>query len=252
MRKTYFIGSWKSTKTRDEAETYFAQLPNLVAQSVHEVVLCPSFLHMESAKAKLPVTVKMGAQNCSKHSSGPFTGEISAQMLKSYGVQYCILGHVERRADGETDQEINLKIKQCIANGIRPVVCFGETMVDYDNNMTRQVIEKQMIDCLQGVKEFNHLICVYMPIWSIGTGYYTSGEYTNIILDFMRKTMQKIYGQPMAGAIPMLYGGMVTPTNVKEYLECREVDGIVFAVAAMQPQDFSKMIMTKFIPGAGK
>jgi len=249
MRKVYFIGSWKSTKTREEASNFFAQLPTVANTFNHEVVLCPSFLHMEAAQG-LPVTVKLGAQNCSKNGSGAFTGEISASMLKSYGVKYCILGHVERRAAGETDKEINLKIKQCLANGITPVICFGETMADYDNNLTRQVIERQMTEALAGIREYHSLILSYMPIWSIGTGYYTSGEYTNIILDFMRKTMQKLTGQPMAGNIPMLYGGMVTHSNAREYLECAQVDGLVFAVAASTVPDYAKMVTTKFTAGS--
>ena len=247
-RRTLFVGSWKSTKTRDEAAQFFAQLPSVAANFNHEVVLCPAFVHMEAAQA-LPVTVKLGAQNVSQNGSGPFTGEISASMLKSYNVQYCIIGHVERRAAGETNAQINAKIKQLLASGIKPIVCFGETLADYDSNMTRAVIEKQMTECLAGIREWQNLILCYMPIWSIGTGYYTSGEYTNIILEFMRKTIQKISGQPMAGNIPMLYGGMITHSNAREYLECTQVDGIVFAVAAANPVEFAKMVTTQFKPG---
>jgi len=251
MRRTIFIGSWKSTKSRDDAAQFFAQMPGLASNFTHEVVLCPSFLHMEAAQA-LPHTVKLGAQNVSQNGSGAFTGEVSAAMLKSYGVKYCLVGHVERRVAGETDQQINLKIKQLIANGITPVICFGETLADYDNNMTRQVIEKQMTDALAGVREYNQLVLCYMPIWSIGTGYYTSGEYTNIILDFMRKHIQKLSGNPMAGNIPMLYGGQVTHSNAREYLECAQVDGLVFAAAASSPSEFAKMVTTQFVPGARK
>ena len=249
MRKTLFIASWKTYKTTvGEVRDYFQELPQYSAtfRPEFDIVLCPSFVHLEAASTILPSNVKLGAQDCSSAPPGPHTGETSAAMLKALGVKYCILGHVERRTLGETDQQINGKIKQCLANGISPVVCFGETLVEYDNDLTRVVIERQMRDCLVGITNLENVVLCYMPIWSIGTGFYTTGEYSNIIADFMRKTAVKLTGNPMAANCTVIFGGQITSTNAKEYLETPEVDGIMFAVAALNPKDFAEIVNTKF------
>ena len=249
MRKTVFIGSWKTYKTGiDEVNDFFAGLlqysPNFNPE--YEIVLCPSVIHMAEAKSKFPSNVAMGAQDCSAYPAGAHTGETTAAQLEMVGAKYCILGHVERRAAGETDQQINLKIKQCLEVGITPIVCFGETLLEYDNDQTRIIIERQMRDCLLGVKDLQKVMLCYMPIWSIGTGFYTSGEYSNIIADFIRKTAVKLTGNPMSANCTIIFGGQITNTNAKEYLETPEVDGIMFAIAALNPRDFAEIVQTEF------
>ena len=249
MRKTMFVARWKTYKTDvTEVRDFLKELPQFSAKfnPTHDVVLCPSFVHMETARAIMPTNVLLGAQDCSAHPSGPHTGDTSAAQLAALGVKYCIVGHVERRKDGETDQMINGKIKQCLASGISPIVCFGETLEEYDNDKTRIVIERQMRDCLTGVRDIQKLVFCYMPIWSIGTGFYTSGDYSNIIADFMRKTAVKLTGNPMAANCTILFGGQITASNAQEYLETPEVDGIMFAVSALRPRDFAEIIETKF------
>jgi triosephosphate isomerase len=161
-------------------------------------------------------------------------------------VKYCVVGHVERRSWGETDAQINKKIKQLIANGITPVLVVGETQSEYDSNMTRVSIEKQMQLCLEGVREFDRLVLCYQPAWGIGTGHNTTPEYTNLIINFMRKTIQNISKLPMSANIPMIYGGTVTSSNAASYLEQPDIDGLLFAVAAMKPQSFADLVNTKF------
>ena len=246
MRRTMFVGSWKANKSLAEAKEFFKEFTGHASRFMHETVLCPAYVHMETAMGAMPSTVKLGAQDCSQFGNGPHTGEISASMLSGFGVKYCIVGHVERRAAGETDEDINKKVKQCLAAGISPIICVGDTLAEYDNNMTRVVLEKQMRDCLVGVTAFDKLVFCYMPIWSIGTGFYASGEYANIIGDFIRKTLQKLTGNPMSANIPILFGGQITATNVREYLECPECDGVMFAVAALKPMDFASIANTKF------
>lgn len=245
-RRTLFVASWKANKRKKDVIEWMEEVQGPAAAFLHEVALCPSYPHLDLVLERLPSTIKMGAQDCSRHGMGPYTGEITASMLTDYKVEYCIVGHVERRMMGETDEIINQKIKQCLANGITPVICLGETLAEYDNNQTRVVIERQMRDGLVGIKDYDKLVLCYMPIWSIGTGFYTSGEYANLISDFMRKTMQSISGVPMVGNIPVLYGGGVTQSNAKEYLEQPDIDGLVFAVSALKVKDFSEMINTKF------
>jgi len=250
MRKTMFVGSWKTYKsTLNEVKDFFLQLPGFAHQfkPEHEHVLCPSFVHMETTSVNIPPFMKLGAQDCSRFGKGPYTGDTTAEQLKHFGVKYCICGHVERRKTfGEDDTAVNQKVKQCLANGITPIVCVGETLTEYDNDQTRIVIERQLRDSLQGVKEIENIVLCYMPIWSIGTGQYTSGPYSNIIADFMRRTVVKLTGNPMSANCTILFGGSITATNVKEYLECPEIDGVMFSIAACQPKDFGAFASTQF------
>jgi len=249
MRRTMFIADWKTYKTNmAEVHEYFRELPvySSTFRPECEVVLCPSFVHMEAVSTLLPSNIKLGAQDCSQYGVGPYSGHTTAGQLASIGVKYCILGHVQRRKDGMKDETINLKVKQCLASGISPIICFGETLVEYDNDQTRIIIERQMRDCLVGVKDLKDVILCYMPIWSIGTGYYTTGEYSNIIADFMRKTAVKLTGNPMSANCTILFGGQITQSNAREYLETPEVDGIMFTMCALQPKDFATVVNTKF------
>jgi triosephosphate isomerase len=244
-----FVGSWKTYKTNlNEVRAFFNELPQYAGnfKTEYEFVVCPSFIHLETANSLVPPYMKLGAQDCSAYAKGPHTGDITAEQLKSVGVKYCVIGHVERRKAGETDGQINLKIKQCLEHGITPVVCFGETLEEYDNDKTRIVLERQMRDSLLGVRDVEKMVLCYMPIWSIGTGFYTPGEYSNIIADFMRKTAVKLTGNPMSANCTILFGGQITSSNVGEYLECPEIDGVIFAIAALQPRDFAEFASTQF------
>jgi triosephosphate isomerase len=249
MRQTTFIGSWKTYKTTaNEVREFFEQLPAYASQfnAGHQVVLCPSFVHMDMVGQALPPYMQLGAQDCSEFVKGPHTGDTTAEQLKALNVKYCICGHVERRKAGETDAQINGKVKRCLENGIKPIVCFGETLQEYDNNQTRIIIERQMRDTLLGIKNLEDVILCYMPIWAIGTGFYTSGEYSNIIADFIRRTAVKLTGNPMSANCTIVFGGQITSTNVGEYMECPEIDGVIFAIAALNPKDFAGFASTKF------
>jgi len=249
MRKVTFIGNWKTHKTNiGEVENFFQSVLQYSAifKQEYEVIVTPSAIHMAGAAATIPANLKLGAQDCSAFGPGQHNGDITAAQLAAVGAKYCILGHVERRALGETDQQINSKIKQCQLAGITPIICFGETLLEYDNDQTRVILERQMRDCLMGVKNVQDMVLCYMPIWSIGTGFYTSGEYSNIIADFMRKTAAKLTGNPMAANATIVFGGQITSTNVKEYLEAPEVDGVMFSFAALNPKDFAEIVGTEF------
>lgn len=246
-RRTIFVVSWKANMaTQTEAKKYWQDLLPLAANFMHEVIVCPSYVFMESAKDMIPSSVRLGAQDCSQHSNGPYTAETTASVLKDFGVKYCIVGHMERRILGDTCQIVNKKIKQCLANGITPIIVVGEDIHEYNNNMTRVVIEKQMQEALSGIKDYDKLVFCYQPAWSIGTGHYTSGEYTDIIVDFMRKTIQKISGMPAAGLVPILYGGGVTLSNAREYLECPQVDGIMSGLGTTKAETVAALVNTKF------
>jgi len=249
MRRTLFVASWKANMPNlAEATAFFDQFRVYAANFRHEVVLCPSFVYLETAQKMMPTSVRLGAQDVSQYSNGPFTGEITASMLASFGVKYCVVGHFERRAMGETDELLNKKITQLLANGITPVICIGDTLAEYDANMTRQILERQLTEMLRGVKEWDKLVFAYMPVWSINSGRYASGEFANLVLEFMRQTVQKISGVPMAAHVPMLYGGNVSASNVKEYLEQPHCDGVIWAIGATKPEVLAGMVTAPFTP----
>jgi len=244
-----YVASWKANMgTIENAQTFFKELPQYAVAFQNEIILCPSFIFMEMAKEKMPHTVTFGAQDCSQFSNGPHTAEITASMLANFGVKYCIVGHMERRAMGDTDVIVNKKIKQCLGSGITPIITIGENIHEYNNNMSRVIIEHQIKESLQGVKQYDKLVYCYQPAWSIGTGHFASAEYANLIIDFMRKTIQKVSGQPLAGNVPILYGGGVTQTNLKDYLEQPEVDGVMFGINTTNAKALNDMVSVRFTP----
>jgi triosephosphate isomerase len=246
MRRTVIVGNWKANKTIPETEEFLKELPVFSSKWVHEVVITPSFVNLETAARLMPPNVKVGAQDASKWESGEHCGEVTAAMLKAVGVSHCIVGHIERRAMGETNMDVNAKVKNCLAHDITPIFCVGETLDEYNNDMSRVVIEKQIKEGLDGIKDTTKIIIAYQPIWSIGTGHYAPGELANIICDFIRKTVQKMMGSPMAGNFPLLYAGGITASNAREYLECSEIDGLMVGPTSRTPSVLSEIVMTPF------
>lgn len=248
MRRTLFVGNWKANKTIPEVEEYFKELPKYVDKWQHEVVLMPSYVNLDCAARTKPEKVLLGAQDVSQWAGGEHCGEVSAAMLKAVGVKYCLAGHVERRAMGEDNLCINQKIKNLLAVGITPIVCFGETLPEYKNNFTREVVEKQIKECLDGILEVDKLVLAYQPAWTFGTGFFAtaSGDYINMISDFMRKTVVKMRGNPMAANFTILYGGGISVANAKEYLEQPEIDGLMVGPTSQKPEVFNQIVTTPF------
>ena len=246
MRRTLIVGNWKANKTIAETEAYLKELPQFSANWKHEVVITPSFVNLETASRHMPSNVKLGAQDLSQWPSGEHNGEVTATMLRAVGVQYCIVGHVERRQMGETNTAINAKVKNCLSSDITPIICVGETLEEYNSDMTRVVLEKQIRSCLDGVKDFGKIVVAYQPVWTIGTGYYAAGDLANIIADFIRKTVQKMTGNAMSSNFPILYGGGITASNAREYLETPEVDGLMVGPTSRTPQLLNEIVMTEF------
>jgi len=246
MRRTLFVGNWKAHFTVEEAENYFRDLPQYSAKWEHEAVLTPPYTLMQTAKAMLPPNVKLGAQDVSHHGIGPYCGEIPCGLLKPFGVKYAIIGHVERRVMGETNDRINMKLKNCLAHDITPILCVGDNLHEYQTDQTKAVIEKQLQECLVGVSDYGKVVIAYQPIWSIGTGFYASSELCGMIANTIRKQVQKLGGSPMAGNFTILYAGGITVDNAQEYLEAQDVDGLMVGPTAMKPDIFSKIVMTRF------
>ena len=219
MRRTLFVGNWKAHFTVEEAEKYFQELPQHSSNWTHEVVLTPAYTLMDTAKKMLPPNVILGAQDVSHYGIGHYCGEIPCGLLKPFGVKYAIVGHVERRVMGEQNDRINAKLKACLANDITPILCVGDTLVEYQNNRTKEVIEKQLQECLVGVNDYTKVVIAYQPIWSIGTGFYAASELCGMIATTIRKAVQKMGGNAMAGNFPILYAGGITTENAREYFK---------------------------------
>jgi len=248
MRKTLFVGNWKAHFTVEEAENFFKELPQYSGKWVHETVLTPPFTLMHTAKTMLPPNVILGAQDVSHYGIGPYCGEIPCGLLKPFGVKYAIVGHVERRVMGEQNDRINTKLKNCLAHDITPILCVGDNLQEYQADRTKEVIEKQLQECLTGVGDLSKIVVAYQPIWSIGTGFYASSELCSMIANTIRKQVQKLGGTPMAGNFPILYAGGITTENAQEYLETTDIDGLMVGPTSMKPEMLNKIVMTRFQP----
>jgi len=246
MRRTLFVGNWKAHFTVPEAEQYFLDLPQYSGKWEHEVVLTPPFTLMQTAQRMLPPNVKLGAQDVSHQGIGHHCGEIPCGLLTPFGVKYAIVGHVERRVMGEQNDRINKKLKNCLANGITPILCVGEDLREYEANRTKEVIEKQLQECLVGVSDYTKIVVAYQPIWTIGTGFYASSELCCMIANTIRKAVQKLGGNAMAGNFPILYAGGITVMNARQYLETMDIDGLMVGPTSLQAKTFSDIVTTSF------
>lgn len=246
MRRILFVGNWEAHCTVEETENYFRGLVQYSSQWQHEVIIAPPFTCLDAARKLLPPNVTLGAQDASHLGIGHNSGEIPCALLKPLGVKYAIVGHVKRRAMGEPNERINQKMKNCLANGITPIVCVGETLNEYEQNRTKEVIEKQISECLVGAGDYTKVVVAYQPLWALGTGFYAAGDFCAIIADLIRKTVQKLGGNPMAANFPILYGGSVTADNAREYLEAGDVDGLLVGPASTKAETFHKIVQTKF------
>lgn len=246
MRKKLIAGNWKMYKTNLEAKAFADELKALNLNADVEIVVCPTFTALTNMVHEFEGTaIKIGAQNMHFEDKGAYTGEISAEMLAEIGVQYCIIGHSERREYfSETDETVNLKIFKSLQNNITPILCVGENLAQRENNRAEEVVKSQLTKGLSGVpiSEVGKLIIAYEPIWAIGTGITATNEQANEMIGFIRKTINTLYSHDVADKIILLYGGSVKPENAKELLNMSEIDGALAGGASLKPLDFSKII----------
>lgn len=176
--------------------------------------------------------------------SGAYTGEISGKMLKAINVEYVIIGHSERRKYfNETDEIVNKKVKSALKNGLKPIVCVGETLNQREEGRAEEVIKKQVDDVLEGLtnEQVGSLVIAYEPIWAIGTGKAATSEDANNGAKQIRDEISKTYGQETASRVIILYGGSVNETNAKELFEMSDIDGGLVGKASLNPEEFSKI-----------
>ena len=246
MRKPFVAGNWKMNKHVEAARTLVAELlPGLQAVPSVERVVCPPFTSLMAISAMLAGTgIGVGAQDMHFEAAGAFTGAVSPAMVKEF-CQYVILGHSERRAYfGETDSSVNRKVKAALTVGLIPIVCVGETLAENEAGRTAEVVIRQMRDGLQGIlqEQAAQIVIAYEPIWAIGTGRAASGAGANkVVADDIRKPLYDLFGEQVAQAVRVLYGGSVTGSNAAEFFSQPDIDGALVGGASLKP-DFIQIV----------
>jgi triosephosphate isomerase len=244
MRTPFVAGNWKMNKTIAETrELASAMKPVLSGIAGVEKVFCPPFMSLAEASALLAgSSIGLGAQNMHWEEKGAFTGEVAPGMVKEL-CSYVILGHSERRAYfGETDEIVNRKLLAAQKFGLTPIVCVGETLEQYESNQTRDVVMRQTSLGLKGVSaEFAPSIVVaYEPVWAIGTGKASNGiEANNVVKEYIRPAIAELYGEEIAQAVRVLYGGSVTGANAAEFFSQPDIDGALVGGASLKVDDFA-------------
>jgi triosephosphate isomerase len=247
IRKKLIAGNWKMNKTAADAAALAHDIVvAVVANPAVEVVICPPFTALESvAKAIDGSLVKLGAQNMHFEPSGAFTGEVSAPMLRSLFATHVILGHSERRTlFGETDELVNKKVLAALKNQLRPILCVGESLAEREAASTLKVVQAQTEKSLEGVsKELAAgVIVAYEPVWAIGTGKVATSEQAQEVHAFIRELLTKLFGEPVAQRIRILYGGSMKPANAPELLAQRDIDGGLIGGASLEARSFLELV----------
>lgn len=245
-RKAVIAGNWKMNKTPAEAKELLTAVAPLVKDADCEVIACVPFVDLQTAlDATQGTNVKIGAENCHWAESGAFTGEISAPMLASMGVEYVVLGHSERRQYfGETDETVNKRTKAALAAGLKPIVCVGELLWERECNITEEVIARQIKLDLWAVTEdeLKNIIIAYEPVWAIGTGKTATAEQAEEVCAFIRATVAKLYNQEAADALTIQYGGSMNDGNADELLSKVNVDGGLIGGASLVAEKFAAIV----------
>ncbi len=247
MRKNVVAGNWKMNTTLEEGVELANQINSLLkGKKVNcDVVVCVPFTHLTSVNAVLePELVKLGAENCSEHEKGAYTGEVSAAMVKSTGATHVILGHSERRQYfGENNEQLLAKTKLALANGLTPIFCVGEVLEERENGSYNEVVKGQVEALFElSAEDFGKIIIAYEPVWAIGTGKTATAEQAQDMHAHIRKVVEEKYGKEVADNTSILYGGSCKPSNAKELFAKPDVDGGLIGGAALQAESFLGII----------
>ena len=246
MRRKVIAGNWKMNMLPNEAINFIQELAPLVKDTKNEVILCVPYTDLFYALLHVQGTnIKIGAQNMHWEEKGAYTGEVSAPMLKSIGVEYVIIGHSERRQYfAETDETVNKKIKSALAHGLKTIVCVGETLEQRENGKTEQIVTSQVEKAFEGIpaSELEKIIVAYEPIWAIGTGKTATKEDANSTIMQIRKKIAEMYGQNEANGVIIQYGGSVKSANAKELFEMSDIDGGLVGGASLKADEFAKIV----------
>lgn len=246
MRIPFIAGNWKMFKTKSEALTFAEEFKKLYRGTDVQAAICAPFTNLEAlVEAFRGTDIKVGAQNVHFADEGAYTGEISVAMLEDIGVDFCIIGHSERRQYfAETDETVNLKLKKLFEGTIRPILCVGESLEQRDAGKAQDIVKGQLAADLDGIGAQNvkTLVIAYEPIWAIGTGRTATPEQAEEMCAFIRNTLIEMYDEDTADSVIIQYGGSVKPANATEIMNMDEIDGALVGGASLKAEDFMEII----------
>ncbi len=247
-RKKIVAGNWKMNTNFNEALELlnFIQINSTTSPYV-EKILFPPFAFIKSIKDALSITnnIKIGAQNCSEFNSGAYTGEVSADMLKSISCDYVLIGHSERRRYfNETSEQFILKIEQALLADLKIIFCFGENLEHRKSNSHFNIVKTQLNEVLSRLPKdkINQLVLAYEPVWAIGTGETASPVQAQEMHLYIRTVIAQMFSEELAQHISILYGGSCNSQNAKELFNCPDVDGGLIGGASLIGPEFCKII----------
>ena len=242
--KKFIVGNWKMNGSLAANDALMQGILAGVGQPACDVAVCVPSVYLSQLQGLLASqqAIALGSQNVSQHENGPYTGDVSAEMLKEFGVRYAIVGHSERRMhQAETDTNVAIKAKRALEAGITPIVCVGETQRERDEGMTDYIVRRQLAAVTHLVgSSITEVVVAYEPVWAIGTGNTATPEQAQQVHAVLRKQLQAATSQ--ASTIRLLYGGSMNASNAAELLAQPDIDGGLIGGAALKADDFLRII----------
>ena len=247
MRIPFIAGNWKMYKTRKEALEFAESFKQLYVDTDVKAAICAPFTQLDLLVEVFRGTgIGVGAQNVHFEDEGAFTGEVSVAMLAEIGVDYCIVGHSERRQYfAETDETVNLKLKKLLTDSdITPILCVGEDLSQREAGKEKDVVSGQIKKDLEGLtrEQAGKIVVAYEPIWAIGTGRTASPEQAEEMCAFIRTVIEELYDEDTCDEVVIQYGGSVKPENATEIMNMDEIDGALVGGASLIPSKFMDII----------
>ena len=243
--KKFIVGNWKMNGSLAANDALMQGILAGVGQPACDVAVCVPSVYLSQLQGLLASqqAIALGSQNVSQHENGPYTGDVSAEMLKEFGVRYAIVGHSERRMhQAETDTNVAIKAKRALEAGITPIVCVGETQRERDEGMTDYIVRRQLAAVTHLVgSSITEVVVAYEPVWAIGTGNTATPEQAQQVHAVLRKQLQAATNH-QASAIRLLYGGSMNAGNAAELLAQPDIDGALIGGAALKADDFLRII----------
>jgi triosephosphate isomerase len=233
-------------KTAAEARAFAEEFKALYKDTDVKTAICAPFVHLALLKEAFAGTdIKVGAQNAHFEDQGAFTGEISVKMLEDIGVDYCIIGHSERRQYfAETDETVNKKLKKLFEGPIVPILCVGEVLEERDAGREKEVVGGQIRADLAGLSadDVRKLVVAYEPVWAIGTGRTATPEQANEMCGYIREVISELYDDDVACDVTIQYGGSMKPANATELMAMEEIDGGLIGGSSLKADEFMQII----------
>lgn len=243
------IANWKMNKGLAESQRFAEAIKTFSENSKNnkgKIIICPPFTSLSVVHKVINGSgIGLGSQNVFYETNGAYTGEISSSMLKSCGCEYVIIGHSERRQYfHETNSIVNKKVLKCLDEGLKPILCVGETLQEHEDHITEAVIDEQLRLCLDKVliNEIQNIIIAYEPVWAIGTGKNATPHQADVVHNSIRRKIKKLYNEDISKIIKVIYGGSVNTGNAKELFALETINGGLIGGASLDENSFIEII----------